>query len=274
MNLKGFSSRYLPLLEDFLSRKVEGEDTISRAMRYALFPGGKRFRPLLVMASTYAVGGKPENSIEVAGAIELIHNFTLIHDDLPSMDNDDFRRGKPTLHRIFGEGMAVLAGDALLNLAYQTIAESGLSSEKKEKILQIITRSLGKEGVMGGQAMDISMGKEERDLEKLRKIYLLKTSSLIQASVTCGAIVGEAGEREMKSLEEYSRNLGLAFQIMDDVREAKEGKKPPYPDYPALLGIEKAEEEGRELVRKAIQAISSLQERNIPLVELANLVID
>ena len=273
MSLKEFISLYLPPFERILERKIEGKGELQEALRYALFPGGKRFRPLLVMASTYAVDGKVEDALEIAVAIELIHNFTLVHDDLPCMDNDDFRRGKPTVHKKFGEGMAVLVGDALFNLAFQTLSLAPLPADKKEKIFQLISSSLGIGGVIEGQVMDIHMGKEEENLEKLKKIYSLKTGALIKASVLCGGVIGNATEEELSLLRAYGENLGLAFQIMDDVREAEEGKEPPYPDFPALLGIEGARNRGREYGKKAIEAILPFGERGRILKEMVEWVI-
>ncbi|MCD6521296.1 polyprenyl synthetase family protein [Candidatus Calescamantes bacterium] len=272
MNLKDFISLYLPPFERILERKIEGKGELQEAMRYALFPGGKRFRPLLVMASTYAVNGKVEDSLETAVAIELIHNFTLVHDDLPCIDNDDFRRGKPTVHKKFGEGMAVLVGDALFNLAFQTLSFASLPAEKKEKIFQLISSSLGIGGVIEGQVMDIHMGKEE-NIEKLKKIYSLKTGALIKASVLSGGVIGDANEEELALLGSYGENLGLAFQIMDDVREAEEGKEPPYPDFPALLSIEGARNKGREYGKKAIEAVRQFGERGKILKEMVEWVI-
>ena len=255
MNLKKFSSIYLPYLEKRLQDKVKGKSTLFSALQYALFPGGKRFRPLLVMATTYVLGSEVRKSLDVAVAVELIHNFTLIHDDLPGIDNDNFRRGKPTLHKAFGVGFAILAGDALFNLAFSSIAESSLSPTKKVEILKVITRALGIEGVIGGQVEDITIGKEEKNLRKLKKVYYLKTATLIQASVECGGIIGEANHEQRLSLRNFGENLGMAFQIMDDVREAKEGKIPHYPDFPTILGIEKARKKGEEFGKKAVESL-------------------
>ncbi len=273
MNLKEFTSVYLPLLEQKLRDKVKGESPLFSALQYSLFPGGKRFRPLLVMATTHTLGREVEKSLDVAAAIELIHSFSLIHDDLPGMDDDDFRRDKPTLHRAFGVGVAILAGDALFNLSFSTIVESSLSPYQKVEILKIVTRALGVEGVIGGQVEDIAIEKEEKDLAKLKKVYALKTAALIRASVECGGIIGEASEEEKVNLRNFGENLGMAFQIMDDVKEAEEGKTPRYPDFPAILGIKEAREKGRVFGRKAVKYLEIFGDRGKLLKEFVDIII-
>ena len=273
MKLNEFISLYLSEFEKVLDGKIEGGTELEEAMRYAVFPGGKRFRPLLVMASTYTVGGKVEKSFEIASAIEFIHNFTLIHDDLPGMDNDDFRRGKPTLHKKFGVGMAILAGDALFNLAFSTIAKSSLPSPMIIKILKVITNALGTEGVIKGQVEDINIGKDERNIEKLKRVYFLKTASLISVSIECGGIIGGVRDSVMKKLIEYGENLGMAFQIMDDVKEAKGGELPQYPDFPSILGIDEAYNIAKEYSQKAINSLEIFKDKGNLLKELVYEVV-
>ncbi len=273
MSLKDFLRENLPRINGFLSSWVRNSGLLGESIRYALFPGGKRFRPLLVLASCECAGGKIEDAIPVAGAIELIHSFTLVHDDLPCMDNDDFRRGKPSLHRTFGEGIAVLAGDALLNLAYEVVVLSPLPSNIKIKILKEFTSTLGFKGILKGQVEDIRIGKREKNLEKLKYIYALKTGSLIKTAVRCGCILAKGKKELLERLTLYGENLGLGFQIMDDVEEAREGRTPDFPDFPTILGIEEAEKIARDYILKAKKIISPLGEKGQILKEMAEWVI-
>jgi len=244
------------------------------AMRYSLLAESKRLRPILCIASYEMFKSKMEEVLPVASALELIHTFTLIHDDLPCMDNDDYRRGKLSSHKVFGEGMAVLAGDALFNLAYGVLVDAPLPTEIKVKVIQKISSSLGVEGVIGGQVEDINIQKGKVNAAHLEKIYQGKTAALIEAAVESGGIVGGAAEEDLRLLSDYGRNLGLAFQIMDDVLEAKGGEKPDEENYVTLLGIEKAEDKACKYMKQAQVALKKFGKRAEVLKELANYVVE
>jgi geranylgeranyl diphosphate synthase type II len=200
---------------------------IHRAMRYAVMSGGKRLRPILCLASCEAVSGKaPSYAGHAAAAIELLHTYTLIHDDLPSMDNDDFRRGKPTIHRVFGEANAVLAGDALQALAFEIIA-SGTARHPVigNLLVKELAEAAGSRGVVGGQVEDLDAAKHETSANMIRWIHLHKTAMLFRASVRMGAITGRASARQMDALSDFGVNFGMAFQIIDDILDSCQDRK-------------------------------------------------
>ena len=251
-----------------------GNWLIVEAMRYSLLAGGKRLRPILCIAAYEMFESKTEEILPVACALELIHTFTLIHDDLPGMDNDDYRRGRLSSHKVFGEGMAVLAGDALFNLAYEVLAGASFPAEIKVEVIKKISLSLGRGGVIGGQVEDINLKKGKVDLASLERIYHGKTASLMVASVTSGGIVGKASEKELELLSDYGRSLGLAFQIMDDVREAKRGEAQDGENYVTLLGIEKAEAKACEYVSQAQAVLAPFGKRAEVLKALAAYIVE
>ena len=246
---------------------------VHEAIRYSLFAGGKRIRPLLCLAATEAVGGRREIALPYAAAIELIHTYSLIHDDLPAMDNDTYRRGKLTNHKVFGEGTAILVGDALLTAAFALIAEKGLSGTLPPKrVLSVILElgsASGSVGMVGGQFADIqSQGKEGVDLEQLLYIHTRKTGALIRAAVRSGGIIGGGGPKKMVQLAHYGEKVGLAFQIADDIldltgEEAQMGKSVRQDHakskwtYPRIVGLERAKKEAGCLVEEAVAAIAS-----------------
>ncbi|MDA8235229.1 MAG: polyprenyl synthetase family protein [Clostridia bacterium] len=245
--------------------------TIHKAMRYSIFAGGKRLRPVLVMAAAEALGVDGRQLLPVACAMELIHTYSLIHDDLPSMDNDDYRRGKLTNHKIYGEGVAILAGDGLLTLAFQLMAqktESGYTNEKA--ILRAITEvavAACTLGMIGGQVADIEAENKVIDGEALRSIHARKTGALYRASLRSGAILAGATEGQLGALTKYAEALGLAFQITDDVLdiegdESKLGKKVGSDiknnkaTYPALYGLETSKQMAAQAVEEALGALA------------------
>ncbi|MCD6362573.1 MAG: polyprenyl synthetase family protein [Synergistetes bacterium] len=231
------------------------------AMRYSVFPGGKRFRPLLTLSACEAVGGDISKALPVGCAIELIHNYSLIHDDLPCMDNDDFRRGKPSAHKRFGCGIALLAGDALLTYAFEVLGK-WLSGSTLKRVLIEIASSSGPAGMVGGQLLDITEG-------KIEDIHAKKTMALIRASVRCGAIVGEASGNELHLLTEYAERLGIAFQIVDDILDF--GKEERL-TYPAVYGISDSVAEAERLIEEALSLVELFGEGGKDLVELALMV--
>lgn len=279
------------LVDTFLKLYLENPFSPSMlydAMRYSLFAGGKRIRPILTIASYEACGGDPEDIIPQATAVELIHTYSLIHDDLPAMDNDDLRRGKPTNHKVFGEAMAILAGDALLTEAFLMMTVT--KSQKKfrptylMKAIQEIAFAAGASGMVGGQAQDILSEKSEPDIHTLNFIHLHKTAALIRASVRIGAFLAGMRENKLKSLTTYGENIGLAFQIVDDILDiegsTEELGKSAGSDieknkmtYPSLLGIDESRKRAKELVEEAIKSIRRFSSGAEPLREIARYLI-
>ena len=192
----------------------KGDDTISKAMRYSVFSGGKRIRPALVLESCRACGGTIKDAMPVACAIEFIHTYSLIHDDLPAMDDDDFRRGKPSCHKVFGEANAILAGDALLTLAFSVIA--GAEPKKGLDIIKELSHAIGAEGMVGGQALDLKLQDKKKNKNVLKKINLLKTARLFEVSAKAGAYVSGASPKKLNSLQRFGLYFGLSFQAVDD----------------------------------------------------------
>lgn len=292
-SIKQYIQDYAALVEQRLSTVFDGLDIpprLTEAMKYSLHAGGKRIRPILAMAASEAVGGHAEQAMGVACAVEMIHTYSLIHDDLPAMDNDDFRRGKPTNHKVFGEAMAILAGDALLTHAFFAVASSmSAAVPEPARIVRIIGEMAlyaGPAGMVGGQAADMEGEQGRTTLDELRYIHTHKTGDLIVFSVRAGAIAAGATEAQLAALEQYARNLGHAFQIQDDIldvtgNEEKLGKKAGMDavrkkvTYPYFLGIEKSRELIRQLTEEARSAIDGGQ---IPhprrLLELADYLLD
>lgn len=221
------------MMREYLQRKIELvnkeldsiyleqdalNSTLAKSMNYSLMAGGKRLRPVLLMAAADAVGANGENFVHLATSIEMIHTYSLIHDDLPVMDNDDYRRGKLTNHKVFGDGVAVLAGDALLTMAFEVIADSpNVDVAKKLKIVKEISHAAGPEGMVGGQVIDLESEGKHIDMNTLQKMHRAKTGALFCAAIRSGAILGDATDKQLESLTEYARQFGLAFQITDDI---------------------------------------------------------
>ncbi len=235
---------------------------LKEAMDYALFPGGKRFRPLLVLSACEAVRGDLRQALPVACAIELIHNYSLVHDDLPCMDNDDYRRGKPSSHKRFGCAIALLAGDALLTYAFELLGRA-FEGDVLRRLLLEIACAAGPSGMVGGQVLDITEG-------SIEEIHVKKTMALIRASVRCGGIAGRASLNELQVLTEYGERLGLAFQIVDDILDF--GKEERL-TYPSVYGMERAREDANRLIEEALLFASMFKERGEDLKELALMVL-
>lgn len=281
--------RYLPNRPE-----LKGEGTfpasLYKAIRYSLFAGGKRIRPILSMAAFEAVGGKGERILPFACALEMIHTYSLIHDDLPAMDNDDYRRGKPTCHHVFGEALGILAGDALLTEAFRLMANQTIHEVPKYdgalvlNIIHEVAQAAGMLGMVGGQALDIESEGKEIDFPTLQYIHTHKTGSIILVSVRLGAKLGGGSEEALKALTRYGEGIGLAFQIADDILNiegemAQLGKKTGSDlirrkaTYPALLGIEESKRRAKELVDLSIDAIRSLGSEADPLREIARFIL-
>ena len=263
------------------------EKRLVEAMRYATIDGGKRIRPLLVYASAKAVGAKIEDADAAACAVELIHSFSLVHDDLPVMDDDDLRRGKPSVHKAYGEATAVLVGDALQSLAFQCLStqKSNLSESTKLTMVEILSEATGADGMTGGQVMDLEAERIAIDISVLEKIHQRKTGALIKASVKLGAICNPQVQKEhLEILENFADIIGLAFQVQDDIldeiSETSILGKPQGSDraknkttYVSLLGIEEAREKTIELSKQALLLIQDLPTPATELREIAEYII-
>ncbi|KAF9592459.1 hypothetical protein IFM89_014949 [Coptis chinensis] len=259
---------------------------IHEAMRYSLLAGGKRVRPILCIASCELVGGDEAAARPIACAIEMIHTMSLIHDDLPCMDDDDFRRGKLTCHKAFGEETAVLAGDALLSLAFEHVATetTSVSSDRVVRAIAILASAVGSDGLVGGQTVDIASEGKIIDLSELEYIHLHKTAPLLEASVVCGVIMGGGHTVDVERLRKYARYIGLLFQVVDDIldvtKSSEELGKTAGKDlesdkatYPKLMGIEKAKEFANALVAKAHGELSYYNSiKAAPLYQFANYI--
>ena len=230
------------LLDKFLPPENAEPKSLHKAMRYSVFSGGKRIRPIVLIASAKACGGKEAAALPLACAVEFIHTYSLIHDDLPAMDNDDYRRGKPSCHKAFGEATAILAGDGLLTLAFETIAKNCPPEIAREAALRL-ARAAGSSGMVGGQEMDLTCGVKKN----ASGINLLKTAKLFEVSASLGAIAAGACKKEVRAMADYGRYLGLAFQIADDIADSKR--------YAWKSGREKALKEAAGLLKRAGEAI-------------------
>ncbi|MDP3515649.1 MAG: polyprenyl synthetase family protein [Pseudohongiella sp.] len=246
-------------------------DRLVEAMRYSSLLGGKRIRPCLVYASAQALGGQPDAADAAATAVEFIHCYSLIHDDLPAMDNDDLRRGKPTLHRAFDEATAILAGDALQSLAFQLLAENQqIDTDIRLQMLALLARAAGSEGMIAGQSIDLAAVGQQLSLAELENMHMLKTGALIQASVELGAFSAHCRDMSvLNALRDYSRCIGLAFQVHDDVLDVISNTevlgKPQgsdiarnKPTYVSLLGLDGAQSKAESLIHQAHSALSSI----------------
>jgi len=281
----------LALNELMLSSSGDFSDHIT-CMRYSLFVGGKRVRPILCLATGTCIS--PDASVEdrllpVACALECIHTYSLIHDDLPAMDNDDLRRGHPTNHKKFGEAEAILAGDGLLTFAFDLLSDGqharGLPDSARLQIIQIIARAAGSLGMVGGQALDMDGEGKELSFEQLQTIHRSKTGALITASVLSGAIGAGAAEKQLQALGVFGDNIGLAFQIVDDLLDVisttEELGKTAGSDaehnkatYPGFFGIDKTRELAQQAVERSLDALSSFSNRADPLRALARYIVD
>lgn len=261
-------------MERFLPEQSDSLGGIVEAMRYSVFPGGKRFRPVLALAACEAVGGPRERALAVACAFELIHCFSLVHDDLPCMDNDDMRRGRPTSHKVYGEAVALLAGDALSIWAFQ-VATQGSEAYPPGVLAQVIeelARASGHLGMVGGQVIDLQAQKSGQiDGSQLKAIHAAKTGALIRGATVCGALVGGADPEALRRLTRYGELIGLVFQITDDILDHLED--PESVSYPALYGLERSRAMAREAVTEALEQLLPFGPKAEPLVALAEYLL-
>ena len=262
---------------------------IADAMVYSVMAGGKRLRPVLCLAAAETVGGRSEDAINTAVAIELIHTYSLIHDDLPAMDDDVLRRGKPTCHVAYDEATAILTGDALLTLAFQLLASpkgtAGVPADRRLQVIHLIAVAAGYEGMIGGQMADIDSEGSRIDLSRLEQLHLMKTGALINAAITTGGILGGGTSEQIRHLHQYAQNIGLAFQIIDDILNVEgdpallgkavgtdEEKKKS--TYPAFLGLVESRKLAANRVKEALQALEYFDKKADPLRAIAKYVID
>lgn len=269
----------------YLPEKDNPQSVIYKAMCYSIFAGGKRLRPILMTEVCRMCGGDVKDVMPFACAMEMIHTYSLIHDDLPAMDNDDLRRGLPTNHIKFGEATAILAGDALLNKAFETVSRYGASAPDAMRAIAVMADSSGTEGMIGGQIVDIDSEGRDIDIERLRYIHLLKTGAIIRSSCVIGAIIGGADENEINAVDSFASNLGVAFQIRDDILDVTGDEeslgKPTGSDEKSqkntcvkLFGLEKSEEMVKEYSKKAIDALGVFGDKAEFLIRLTNYLIE
>jgi geranylgeranyl diphosphate synthase type II len=293
MDLKGYLQERREIINQALERllpaKGEYPELLHDAMRYSIFAGGKRLRPILALAACEAVGGQREDALAAGCALEMIHTYSLIHDDLPAMDNDDLRRGRATSHKVFGEAMAILAGDALLTHAFWTLSTvqgKRLKTDTRLKITEEVALAAGSRGMVGGQVVDITCeGDREIDQPTLEYIHTHKTGSMIRGAVRVGAIAGGADAGQLKALTRYGDRIGLAFQITDDVLDVLgdekalgkrvgsdiENKKKTYP---GLYGISESRQRAKELVAAAAEALDEIEGGKGPLRQIAFYMVE
>ncbi len=290
MELNVYLKERKDLVETNLSKSIEDPaipETLRRAMSYSLEAGGKRLRPILVMAGAETVGGSPDQVMSAAIAIEMVHTFSLIHDDLPAMDDDSLRRGKPTSHKVFGEAAAILAGDGLLIEAFYVLANMNDCSNPKAliSVLRDLAGASGARGMTGGQVIDIDSTDRNIDEEELTNLHLLKTGALLRFSCTAGAKLSGANEDQIKALDNYGRDIGLAFQIADDILDIEGDQELLGKDvgsdqgnlkstFPAIIGLDESKKRAAGLIERAISGLSIFDEGAKPLRLLANYMIE
>jgi geranylgeranyl diphosphate synthase type II len=271
MELKKIWQERSALVEEQLVKELNEanplDKTLCESMKYSLMAGGKRLRPVLLMAAADAVGAKGTDYLTTGCAMEMIHTYSLIHDDLPAMDDDDYRRGKLTNHKVYGAGMATLAGDALLTLAFEVmLRQQGVSAEKLVQVVREISTAAGPDGMVGGQALDMESEDKQISMETMKNIHLGKTGALFRAAIRSGAILGGASEEALQALTVYADNFGLAFQITDDILDVIGDEqvigKPVGSDeknhkstYVTLTSLEEAQKLAQEAVDTAIDAL-------------------
>ena len=255
-------------LDEYMPPEGAPPEPIHEAMRYSVFAGGKRLRPILALLAAEACSGSHEQALGAACAVEMIHTYSLIHDDLPAMDDDDLRRGKPTSHKVFGEAIAILAGDALLTMAFETIARGAPKKRVAAALVEELARAAGSSGMVGGQVMDLAGESAAPDAQFLQKTHLLKTAALIRASISLGAISCQASKKKVKALGAFGEKLSLAFQIIDDIMDeeasAEELGKAVNKDrqkgkmtYPGIFGIERSRNEAEDLTSEALRCLEN-----------------
>ena len=294
MDLKAYLKDKIMLvdaaLEKYLPREEERPGSIHKAMRYSIFAGGKRVRPVLMLAACEAVGGQINTVMPAACAMEMIHTYSLIHDDLPAMDDDDFRRGRPTNHKVFGDAIAILAGDGLLTEAFKLMSDSRFATDcdpaARLAVIHEIATCAGTYGMVGGQVVDMeSEGKPDMDLPTVQNIHIHTTGALIKASVVAGALLGGADERQLAAIRRYGEAAGLAFQIADDIldiegtteeigKDAGSDQARGKATYPAVMGLAAAKQEAQAMMDEAMLALEPFGGAAEPLRQIARYIVE
>jgi geranylgeranyl diphosphate synthase type II len=293
MDIKAYLVKKKDTVDKALDKIVPPADgfppSVHEAMRYSLFAGGKRVRPILAIAAAESLGAKTADLLPIAGALEIIHTYSLIHDDLPAMDNDDFRRGQPTCHKKFGEATAILAGDGLLTMAFEVLSDprraKAVPAARMIAIMKEIATASGVHGMVGGQVVDMESEGKEVDFPTLEYIHTHKTGALIRASVRTGALYARAGKKQFTALTHYGEMVGLAFQIADDIlditgtqeeigkdvgSDLKKGKK----TFPSFYGLEESRRRAREVSDRAVASLKDFDRKADPLRELAKYIVN
>lgn len=291
-DLKDYLESRRQRVDAALDRVLPGEDvapsTVHRAMRYSVLAGGKRLRPILVIAGAEAAGGNAEEVMDTACALELIHTYSLIHDDLPAMDDDDYRRGRLTNHKVFGEAIAILAGDALLTLAFKLVADNTALVNDARVLRDVVAEladAAGTCGMVGGQVVDIESEGKAVTTETLEYIHRHKTAALIRASLRVGALLAGGDDKSVKAIGEAGSDLGLAFQIVDDIldvegnleelgKTAGSDERKQKATYPALHGLEASRRQAKMLIERVKQRLGVFGARAVPLQALADYVFE
>lgn len=291
--LKTYLMERLRLVETALDRYLPQVGTLPaslhESMRYSVFAGGKRIRPILMLAACETVGGDLQQALPAACAVEMIHCYSLIHDDLPVMDDDDLRRGKPTNHKVYGEDIAILAGDGLLTEAFILLSNPDfaelLAARTRNEVIHLLAKSAGSLGMVGGQVVDMESEGKEIDLPTLEYIHSHKTGALMLAAIECGAVIGGASPEQRKALVRYGQAAGLAFQIADDIldivadqdvlgKNIGSDQERSKATYPALLGLGESRQRARELRDIALTALDSFGASAQPLRDIAGYIVD
>ncbi|HWP95901.1 MAG TPA: farnesyl diphosphate synthase [Syntrophomonadaceae bacterium] len=275
-------------LERYLSETDAFPPLIHQAMHYAVFNGGKRIRPIMVMEGALLAGGQPETVAPCACALELIHSYSLVHDDLPAMDDDDFRRGQPTCHRVFGEANAILTGDALLTRAFEVLTQNadllGVEASRVLKVIGKVARAAGSQGMIGGQVIDLDCEGKSVDYQCLQTMHSLKTGELFRCALQAGAVLCGMDDRGLWALDEYARHFGMAFQITDDILDIQGDEtligKPVGSDeknqkttFPSLFGLDRSQQMARESVKICLKSLEGFDQRADFLRSLATYLL-
>jgi geranylgeranyl diphosphate synthase, type II len=282
---------YLRTQQEMINRELErsvplDSESLSQSMRYSLLAGGKRIRPIICLTVCEAAGGSAEVAMPTAVALEMLHTATLIHDDLPAMDNDDYRRGKLTNHKVFGEGMALLAGDALLSYSLEhVLLKTEAPADRLLRVMHVLLSAIGMRGAIGGQVIDIQIeDRDDVDLSTLESMHLQKTGALLVAAVVTGAILADIDDDMIRRISRYGERIGLAFQIVDDILDVTStleqlGKTPNKDEkmrkatFPRLLGVEKSRQRALELVDAAKDEVKPLGDGAVPLLAIADYIV-
>jgi len=293
MDIKSYLSKRKTLIDTSLDKLVPPAKmfpaSVHEAMRYSLFAGGKRVRPILALAAAEALGAKTAGLLPLAGSLELIHTYSLIHDDLPAMDDDDLRRGRPTCHKVYGEAIAILAGDGLLNMAFEVLSDphrtKAIPANRLISIIREISVASGVRGMVGGQVVDMESEGKDIDFPTLEYIHTHKTGALIRASVRVGALYARAGKRQFAALTRYGEMVGLAFQIADDIlditgtqeeigKDVGSDLKKDKKTFPSFYGLEESRRRANEVAEHAVHSLQAFDRKADPLRELAKYIVN